>query len=87
MNFSDALIEIKNGKLLLRGGWNGKNQFVFLVKGSNFNVNRAPLNSIFKEGTLITYRSHIDMKYQDGTIGVWAPTMGDVMAEDWEIHG
>ncbi len=85
MNFSEALNEIKSGKLLKRSGWNGKDQFVFLVNGSVFNVNRQPLLGIFPEGTPIEYRPHIDMKYQDGSVGVWLSSMGDLMAEDWEV--
>lgn len=85
MNFSEALEQIKQGKLLKRSGWNGKDQFVFLVNGSEFKVNRAPLLGIFPEGTHITYRPHIDMKYQDGSIGVWLASMGDIMADDWEL--
>jgi len=83
MNFSKALEEIKNGKLLKREGWNGKDQFVFLVNGSRFTVNRKPLVDIFENGTEVTYRPHIDMKYQDGSVGVWLASMGDLMADDW----
>lgn len=85
MNFSEALEQLKQGKLLKRAGWNGKDQFVYMVQGSEFVVNRPPLNVIFPEGTNIVYRPHIDMKYQDGTCGVWLSSMGDLMAEDWEI--
>ena len=85
MNFSEALQLIKQGHLLKRSGWNGKDQFVFLVSGSEFKVNRAPLLGIFPEGTDIKYRPHIDMKYQDGSVGVWLASMGDLMAEDWEV--
>lgn len=87
MNFSDALNLIKSGELLKRSqGWNGKDQFVFLVNGSEFKVNRAPLLGIFAEGTDINYRPHIDMKYQDGSVGVWLASMGDLMADDWIIY-
>jgi hypothetical protein len=85
MNFSQALEEIKNGKLLKRSGWNGKDQFVFLVNSSEFKVKRAPLSGIFPEGTNIVYRPHIDMKYQDGSIDVWLSSMDDLMAEDWVV--
>ena len=85
MNFESALSLIKEGKQLKRSGWNGKDQFVFLVDGSVFTVNRPPLLGLFPEGTEVTYRPHIDMKYQDGTVGVWLASMGDLMAEDWEI--
>ena len=83
MNFSDALQLIKEGNLLTRTGWNGKNMFVFLVQGSKFIVNRAPLTNIFEDGTEIQYRPHIDMRYADGTIGVWMASMGDLMSDDW----
>jgi hypothetical protein len=85
MNFSEALGHIKEGKLLSRTGWNGKGMFVFLVKGSQFKVNRAPLTDIFPLETEINYRPHIDMKYADGTIGVWLSSMGDIMSDDWII--
>lgn len=85
MNFSDALIRIKQGHRLQREGWNGKGMFVFLVSGSVFTVNREPLLSILGEGTEVTYRPHIDICQPDGSISVWQPSMGDVMAEDWQI--
>ena len=85
MNFSDALTEIKKGHRLQREGWNGKNMFVFLVAGSVFNVNREPLLSMLGAGTQVTYRPHIDICTPDGSIGVWQPSMGDVLADDWQI--
>jgi len=94
MNFSKALHLIKEGKLLTRTGWNGNNLqppaekprlYVFLVEGSVFNVSREPLNAIFQAGTEITYRPHIDMRYVDGTVGVWGPVMDDILADDWEV--
>ena len=42
--------------------------FVYLVHGSEFEVNRAPLNAVFKMGEKIIYRPHIDMKYADGYV-------------------
>ena len=83
--FSEALEMIKQGARMARTGWNGKDMFVFLVQGSTFEVNRAPLNQFFAEGTEVTYRPHIDMKAADGTIGVWLPSQSDVLADDWVI--
>ena len=60
MNFSQALDCIKNGRWMKREGWNGKDQFVFLVHGSQFEVNREPLNTVFQMGTKVIYRPHID---------------------------
>lgn len=87
MDFSDALRAIKTGHLVRRAGWNGKGMFVFLVAGSTFTVNRAPLNRIFPEGAEVTYNSHINIKAADGSISTWAPSNGDTLAEDWEVCG
>jgi hypothetical protein len=85
MTFSEALAHIKAGDCVARRGWNGEGMYVFLVDGSTFCVNRPPLNQMFPEGTEITYRSHIDMRAADGSIGVWVPSQTDILAEDWYI--
>ena len=83
--FDIALQEIKAGKKLTRSGWNGKEMFVFLVGGSLFTVNRAPLNAIYPEGTEVNYRPHIDLRAADGTIGVWSISNNDALAVDWHV--
>lgn len=83
LTFGEALEALKNGEKAARRGWNGKGMFVYLVGGSQFQVNRAPLLGIYPEGTDITYRPHLDMKYADGTCGVWSATNSDVLADDW----
>lgn len=80
-----AVKEMQDGKLVRRAGWNGKGMFCFLVPGSHFTVNRAPLNVIFPEGTEIDYRPHVDMKTADGQIVPWVCSQSDLLATDWEI--
>jgi hypothetical protein len=82
MQFELALNLIKQGKKLGRRQWKNA-RFVFLVQGSEFEVNRPPLNQFYPEGTKITYRPHIDMCGSDNSIGTWSPSMVDLMAEDW----
>lgn len=84
MNFSQALTKIKEGKAVGRRGWKNA-AAVFLVDGSKFEVSRAPLDKIFKEGTVVKYRPHIDMIGADGSVGTWSPSMVDLMANDWRI--
>lgn len=84
-SFAKAIDLIKSGKKLARGGWNGKDMFVFLVNGSRFTVNRAPLNLIYPEGTEIDYRSHIDMRTADGSIVPWVASQTDLLADDWYL--
>ena len=85
MPFGLAVEAMKQGKKVARTGWNGKGMFVFLVPGSQFKVNRAPLLGIYPEGTEINYHAHIDMKTVDGTIVPWLASQADVLAEDWLI--
>ena len=85
MTFSNALALIKQGFRLMRQGWNGKGMFVFLVPGSTFKVNRAPLLGIYPEGTEIRYHAHIDMRTADGQVVPWLCSQTDMLAEDWEI--
>lgn len=84
-NFSEALTAIKNGHRCARAGWNGPDQFVFLVPGSTFEVNRPPLLGIYPEGTEINYHPHIDMRNAQGVIVPWLASQGDLLAEDWYI--
>jgi len=73
------------GHKVSRAGWNGKNMFVFLVNGSQFQVNRAPLNKHYPEGTTIDYRPHVDMKCVDGAIVPWVCSQSDLLASDWFV--
>lgn len=85
LNFGEALSWLRAGKRMSRRGWNGKGMFIFLVPGSEFSVNRAPLNQVFSEGTRVKYHAHIDMKAADGTIFAWNPNILDILAEDWAL--
>jgi hypothetical protein len=84
-NFQGALSALKDGRRVARSGWNGKDMFLFLVPGSHFTVNRPPLLGIYPEGSEIDYRPHIDIKTADGSISTWAPSIGDALADDWQV--
>ena len=86
MDFGQALARIKDGKRVMREGWNGKNMFVFLVPGSTFKVNRPPLLGIFPEGTEVNYHAHIDMRTADGQIVPWLASQTDLLADDWMVE-
>lgn len=82
MNFSAALNNVKAGLKLYRTAWS-QGKFIYLVHGSEFEVNRPPLNAMFSIGTKIKYRPHLDCCQQDGTCGTWTPSDEDLLAEDW----
>lgn len=80
-----AVKQMHNGAKVRRAGWNGKDMFLFLVPGSKFQVNRAPLLGIYPEGTVIDYQPHVDMRTAKGTIVPWLCSQSDLLAMDWEI--
>lgn len=84
MSFGHAVECLKAGKRVARAGWNGKGMFLFLVPGSTFKVNRAPLLGIYPEGTEIDYHPHIDMKTAQGYVVPWLASQADVLAADWQ---
>ena len=83
LTFGTAIELLKLGRRVARAGWNGKGMFLFLVPGSTFTVNRAPLLGIYPEGTRIDYCPHIDMKTADNKVVPWLASQTDVLAEDW----
>ena len=85
VDFAGALQWVKSGNKAARKGWNGKRMFIFLVPGSTFLVNRAPLLGIYPEGTEIKYHGHVDMKTAQGDIVPWLCSQTDMLAEDWNL--
>lgn len=83
--FGLAVDAAKQGMRIARAGWNGTGMFVFYVPGSVFLVSRHPLLGIFKEGTEVKYRAHLDLVASDGTVGTWAPSNSDSLAMDWYV--
>jgi hypothetical protein len=80
-----AVDEMQIGNKVCRAGWNGKGMFLFLVPGSQFQVNRPPLLGIYPSGTVIDYHPHVDMKTATGQIVPWLCSQSDLLATDWEI--
>ena len=85
LTFGQAIEALKQGKKVARAGWNGKGMFLFLVPGSTFKVNRAPLLGIYPEGTEIKYHAHVDMKTADGQVVPWLASQTDLLADDWMV--
>ena len=99
MNFGQAIEAVKEGKLIARKGWNGKEIFVFLrpadVLSRKFLIeNIRSLPNLAKEyykkqglapEGLVTFTSYLCMKSADDTIvNGWLASQVDMLAEDWE---
>lgn len=88
MDFSDALARLKNGERISRDGWNAAGQYVVYQKGYPdgiaINANTAEATGI-AEGTMCQFRPYLMLCTADGTFVPWAPTVSDVLAEDWMV--
>lgn len=86
-NFATAFVALMAGKRLSRHGWAAGPEipFIFVVPGSHFEVNRAPLLGIYPEGTPIDYHPHVDMRIRDGRVVPWLCSQVDLFADDWYI--
>ncbi|ASV45078.1 hypothetical protein SopranoGao_55 [Klebsiella phage SopranoGao] len=74
-DFSDALMWLKEGKRVQRAGWNGKGQYVQLWQ--------LPPDITFDGAEL---RPCFILKNAQGVAQAgWVPSMGDLLATDWQV--
>lgn len=71
MKFGQALEELKAGHKIAREGWNGKNQYVYMM---NFSQPYEFLQPCF----VLHNAQGLE---QPG----WVPSMGDMLAADWIV--
>lgn len=100
MNFGEALVALKQGKMAQRSGWNGKGLFVFMQIPSGINKEIVPkMQSLppsvkdefqrrFEAQPLldgIKYDNQLALVHPDNSITGWAPSVSDALASDWVI--
>lgn len=95
LNFGQALEAVKEGKLIAREGWNGKDMFVFQRPADTLdatfiqNVKSLPqkVKDYFSLGQVrVKFTAYLCMKNAQGEImNGWAATQTDMLAEDWTI--
>lgn len=71
MTFEQILPELKKGAKIIRKGWGGYELYVTLVEGQEFE--HAPVTPYFL------------IKTSDEGFSSFAPTVCDILADDWEI--
>ena len=97
MRFEEALRNLRLGKRVARRNWNGKEQYVYMTKGSTSlytNLKKETYNHYTLDDKRdinhddVTIRPHLDLKNaQDEIIIGWAPSQTDLLADDWYIVG
>lgn len=70
-DFSQILNDLKKGAQVRRFGWNGAGQCVYMERFADFDVSFEPCFVLH----------NAQGKLQPG----WVPSMGDLLADDWEI--
>lgn len=85
MNFGEALEALKVGQKVARKGWNGKGQFLYLVKGDTleYSVDADMTCLVGKElihSDVIAIKTTADI-IQTG----WLASQTDMLSEDWYI--
>ena len=90
MDFSEALVDLKNGAKIGRVGWNAGGQFVALSPGFILPPDRVfsePIRAaIVASGQDGVFRPYLMLHTADGSFVPWAPTVSDVLAEDWIVE-
>lgn len=88
MTFEQVLPLLKEGKKGFRLNWNGKGMFVVLQKGY---PNGIPCNKQtadiwgLNEGDLFRCNPYMQIKNVNGSHSMWVPSIGDILADDWEV--
>lgn len=88
MDFSTALVRLKDGARVTRRGWNGQGMWLILVPGSVITVDKdRPLGKAMPDhiGHTVVYRSHIDMYTANDELVPWSVATSDLLASDWEV--
>lgn len=68
MTFGEALDLLKKGDKVTREGWNGKNQWVSLLRPDEFSKMKKP---------------YLYISPVDGEFVPWLASQTDILAEDW----
>lgn len=84
LTFGDALELLKSGKRVARIGWNGKDQYVFLIEGSEYQKSlRWGFGEYVGEPTI---QSSLAIKTTANQVQVgWLASQSDMLSEDWVL--
>ena len=92
MNFGLAVEAMKKGLFVSRHGWNGKDMFIYFVKGTIVDIEDlrgACAKAVEASGNTAPVQDicgHIDMKAADGSIVVgWLASQTDILADDYFV--
>lgn len=84
-DFSDALMWLKEGKRVSRSGWNGAGQFAWMVPPGSYPARMEAIKGHYPDD-MVPYGAYFALKNAQGTVVPWVPSVGDLMATDWQVY-
>ena len=87
MDFSSALIGLKNGHSVARAGWNGKGMYLYLVPENRYAPTTSAGHRIAAkhDDGLVPYGAYIAMKTAQDNVVPWLASQTDLLADDWTL--
>jgi hypothetical protein len=88
MKWGKVSDQLQKGRKAFRTGWNGSGMFVVYQRGYPDGI---PCNAQtaqawgLTEGDLFKCRPYFQIKNVDGSHSMWVPSIGDLLADDWQL--
>lgn len=83
MNFNDMAIGTQAGQTWYRTGWNNNKQYVWYVPPGEYPARMEAIKGVFPND-LVPYAGYFALRNAQNKVVPWVPSMGDLMATDWE---
>lgn len=87
MSFGHAIVALKEGRKVVRSGWNGKGMFLYYVPANKYPANGNTLGTmkgVFPDD-MVPYGAYIAMKTAQDNVVPWLASQTDLLAEDWAV--
>lgn len=82
-DFGEAIKRLKNGKKVLRAGWNGKGMFLYYVPAANYPAMTHIAKEEWGENGMVPYCAYVAIKTAQGNVAPWNASQNDMLSEDW----
>lgn len=83
-SFSAALMWLKEGKRVCRSGWNGAGQFAWMVPPGSYPARMEAIKGHYPDD-MVPYGAYFALKNAQETVVPWVPSVGDLLATDWQV--
>ena len=82
-DFGEAIKRLKNGKKVLRAGWNGKGMFLYYVPAASYPAMTPIAQEEWGDNGMVPYGAYVAIKTAQGNVVPWNASQSDMLSEDW----